>query len=116
MNRIDRSSDNWYDGADSEALSVPPEIYFDEPVASDAPRKYTDADLIRLLWSIFSLQTDEFRIVRYRVIMPQMSLEDIATAEGEVKSSTFKKIRRLCDAHPLYRKMFTNYRIEENEA
>jgi len=114
MNKIDRSSDNWYPGMDSEDLSQSPDFEsFDEDLHPLAIKKYSTADLLKLLWIIFSLKSDEFRIVRYRMHHPEAPLQEIANHEGEVKASTFKKIRKICENHPVFCKMFSSYKIEK---
>lgn len=107
MNHNDRSSDNWYPGNDSEVLSVDPDIYFDE--IEDREKD----PMARLLWHLINMRIDQWKLIRYRILTPGASLQEIADQEGEVKSHIFKRIRELCEDHQPFKSLFKHYNIEE---
>jgi len=67
----------------------------------------------RVIWTLINLKNQEFRFIRYRFFCPQFSLDDIAEIEKETKAGIFKKIRKMCNINPIFKKMFGHYKLEE---
>ena len=114
MNQIDRSSDNWYEGMDSEEISIPADfVYFDESITPQFS-KYDFSDMMELLFKLTDITYQEFKLIRYRIKTPDFSLDDIAEIEKETKKSIYFKIQSLCTRHPAFADIFKNYKLKEN--